>query len=268
MSRCHRLKKVRKRCPRQRDQHMEKRAWQCRDLQQFVITGTSSASLESGEEVWLQAQCHLRGESVEQGRFPQSVHKGSGGGVTRRWKMEVKRQVLGARGDLFGVRWGHASPVKNPPVDAKRQEIWDWSLCYCCSVAQLCPTLCDPMDCSMPGFSVLYHFLELAQTHVHWVGSVIPFSSCLLSFPASGSFPMSQLFASGDQSICSSASASVLPMNIQGWFPLELTGLISLLSKWLSRVFSNTTVQRHQFFGAQSFLLSSSHIHTWLLEKS
>ena len=81
--------------------------------------------------------------------------------------------------------------------------------------------------------------------------SVIPFSSCLLSFPASGSFPMSQFFTSGGQSSGVSASASVLPMNIHGWFPLGLTGLISLQSKGLSRVFSNTTVQKHQLFSAQ-----------------
>ena len=81
--------------------------------------------------------------------------------------------------------------------------------------------------------------------------SVVPFSSCLQSFPASGSFPMSQLFASGDQSIGVSASASVLPMNIQDWFPLGWTGSISLQSKRLSRVFSSTTDKKHQFFGAQ-----------------
>ena len=81
--------------------------------------------------------------------------------------------------------------------------------------------------------------------------SVFPFSSCPQSFPASGSFPMSQLFPSGGQSIGVSASASVLPMSIQDWFPLGWTGWISLLSKGLSRVFSNTTVQKHQFFGAQ-----------------
>ena len=91
-----------------------------------------------------------------------------------------------------------------------------------------------------------------------------PFS-CLHSFPASGSFPMYQLFASGSQSI--GASASFLPVNTQGWFPLALTDLISLVSKGLSRVFSDTTVLRHQFFSIQPFLLSSSHIHTWLLEK-
>ena len=97
--------------------------------------------------------------------------------------------------------------------------------------------------------------------------SVVPFSSRPQSFPASGSFPMSGLFTSGDQSIGASASASVFPMNIQGWFPLELIGLISLQSTELSRVFSNTTVQKHQFFGAQPSLWPRSHIHTWLLEK-
>ena len=97
--------------------------------------------------------------------------------------------------------------------------------------------------------------------------SVIPFSSCLQSFPASGSFPMSQFFESGGQRIGASALASVLPMNIQGWYPLGLTGLISLHSKGFSRVFSNITVQKHPFVSAQTSLWSSSHIHTWLLEK-
>ena len=96
--------------------------------------------------------------------------------------------------------------------------------------------------------------------------SVIPFSSCLLSFPASESFQMSQFFESGGKSIGVSVSASVLPMN-QDWFPLGWTGWISLQSKGLSRVFSNTTVQKHQFFGTQLSLWSNSHIHTWLLEK-
>ena len=118
-----------------------------------------------------------------------------------------------------------------------------------------------PMDCSTPGFPVLHYLLELAQTHVHWVDDVIqpfyplviPFSSCPQSFPASGSFPMSWLFSSGGQS--SGASASVLSMNIQGWFPLGLTGLIFLLSKGLSRVFSNTTVRRHQFFWCSALFM-------------
>ena len=97
--------------------------------------------------------------------------------------------------------------------------------------------------------------------------SVVPFSSHPQSFPASGSIPMSQFFASGAQRIGVSASASVLPMNIQSWFPLGWTGWISLQSKGLSRVFSNTTVQKHQLFGAQLSLRPNWHIDTWLLEK-
>ena len=97
--------------------------------------------------------------------------------------------------------------------------------------------------------------------------SVVPFSSRLQSFPASGYFQMSQFFAWGGQSIGVSDSASVFPMNIQDWFPWGLTGLISLLSKGLSRVFSNTTVEKHQFFSAQPSLWSNFHISTWLLEK-
>ena len=97
--------------------------------------------------------------------------------------------------------------------------------------------------------------------------SVIPFSSCPQSFPTSGSFPMSQLFAWGGQSTGLSALASVLPKNIQDWSPLKWTGWISLQSRGLSRVFSNTTVQKHQFFGTQLSSQSNSHIHTWALEK-
>ena len=96
---------------------------------------------------------------------------------------------------------------------------------------------------------------------------VVPFSSCPHSFLASGSFPVSWFFASGGQSIGVSTLASVLPINIQGWFPLGLIGLTSLKSKGLSRVFSSTTVWKHEFFGAQPSLWSNSHIHTWLLEK-
>ena len=95
--------------------------------------------------------------------------------------------------------------------------------------------------------------------------SVVPFSSCLQSSPTSGSFPMSRFFASGGQSI--GASSSVFPMNIQDWFVLELAGWISLKSTGLSRVFSNTTVQKHRFFGLQPSSWANSHIHTWLLEK-
>ena len=97
--------------------------------------------------------------------------------------------------------------------------------------------------------------------------SVVPFSSCLQSFPSSGSFPVTQFFASGGQSIGASTSALVLPMNIQDWFPLGLTGLIFLQSKGFSRILSSITVWNYQFFGAQLSLWSNSHIHTWLLEK-
>ena len=122
-----------------------------------------------------------------------------------------------------------------------------WTQC-CCSVAQSCPTLCDPMDCSTPCPSpsprAYSHSRPLSQwCHPTVSSSAIPSSSCLQSFPTLEFFLMSWFCASGGQSIGASASTSVLPMNIQGWFPLGLTGLISLQSKRPSRVFSNTTVQ-------------------------
>ena len=137
------------------------------------------------------------------------------------------------------------------------------------SVAQSCPTLCNSMKCSMPGLPVPHQLPEFTQTHVHRVSDAIqpshplssPFSSCTQSLPASGSFPVGQLFASGGQSIGVSASVSVLPMNTQDCSPLW-TGWISLQSKGLSRVFSNTTVQKHQFFSAQLSSQFNSHIHT------
>ena len=145
--------------------------------------------------------------------------------------------------------------------------------CCCCSVAQSCPTLCDPMDCSTPDFPYPSPYPRICSNlcplsrwcHPIISSSVVPFSSGLQSFPTSTSFLMSQLFTSGGQSF--GTSALVLLLNIQGWFPLGLTGLISLQSKGLSRVFSNTTVQKHQFFSTQLSLWSNSHIHTWLLEK-
>ena len=136
------------------------------------------------------------------------------------------------------------------------------------------PNPCDPMDCSPTTLPVHHQLLELTQTcplsrwcHPTISSSVIPFSSYLQSFLSSGSFHMSQIFASDGQSIGILASASVLPMNIQDWIPLGWTGWISLQSKWLSSVFFNTTVQKHQFFCAQLSSWSNSHIHTWLLEK-
>ena len=144
------------------------------------------------------------------------------------------------------------------------------------SVAQPCSTLCDPMDCNTPGLPVHHQLPEFTQTHVHWVSDAIqpshPLSS--LSPPAfnlsqhQGLFQwVSQFFASGGQSIGVSASASVLPGNTQDWSPLGGTGWISLQSKGLSRVFSNTTVQKNQLFSTQFSLWSTSYIHTWLLEK-
>ena len=110
-------------------------------------------------------------------------------------------------------------------------------------------------------------FPQSRWCHPNISSSVIPFSSCFQSFPASGAFQMSQFFASGGQSIGVSASASVLPMNIQDWFSLRWTGWISLQSNGLSRVFSNSTVGKLQLFGIQPSLWSTSHIHTWLPEK-
>ena len=124
------------------------------------------------------------------------------------------------------------------------------------SVAQLCPTLCDPMNHSTPGLPVHHQLPESTQTHVHWVSDAIEPSHPLPSpspsaLSLSQHHQMSQLFAWGSQNIGVSAAASVLPMNIQDWSPSGWTDWISLQSKGLSRVFSNTTVQKHQFFSAQ-----------------
>ena len=135
-----------------------------------------------------------------------------------------------------------------------------------------CPTLCDPMECSTPGFPVLHHLPELAQTHVHWVGVAI--THLILCHPLlllSSIFPSIRVFSNeSDLPIrCQSigALALIFPMSIQDWFPLGLTGSIFMLSKGLSRVFASITVQKHQFCGARPSLRSNSHIHTWLLKK-
>ena len=139
------------------------------------------------------------------------------------------------------------------------------------SVTQLCLTLCNPMNCSMPGLPVHHKLPEFTQTNVYRVGdrhpaissSVILFSSCPQSLPASGSFSMSQLFAWGGQSTGVSASASVLPMNTQDWSPLGWTGWISLQSKGLSRVFSNNTGLGYKcLIMAWSFWWLSSPVET------
>ena len=158
--------------------------------------------------------------------------------------------------------------------------VWDNSIyivctTWFCSVTQLCLTLCDPMDCStarLPCPSPAPRACSNSCPSSWWChptisSSVAPFPPCPQSFPSSGSFPMSWLFASSGQSIGASASASVLLINIQDWFPSELTGWISLQSKALSRVFSSTTVQKLHFFGTLSSLWSNSYIHIRLLEK-
>ena len=129
-----------------------------------------------------------------------------------------------------------------------------------------------PHDCSTPGFPVLHYLPEFAETHVHWVSDAIqsshplpPPSPPALNLLSIKFFSMSWLSLSGGQSI--GVSVSALPMNILGWFPLGLTGLISLLSKKLLRVFFSTTIQKYNFFSAQPSLWSNSHIHTWLMEK-
>ena len=152
-------------------------------------------------------------------------------------------------------------------------ETWPRSVLFS-SVTQSCPSLCNPMNRSTPGLPVHHQLPEFTQTQHQWSqwchpaisSSVIPFS-CPQSLPASESFPMSQLFAWGGQSTGVSALASFLPKKSQSWSLSEWTGWISLQSKGLSRVFSNTTVQKHQFFGAQPSSQSNSHITTWPLEK-
>ena len=142
------------------------------------------------------------------------------------------------------------------------------------SLAQLCPTLRhhEPQHARPPYPSPNPRVHPNSCASSQWChpaisSSVVPFSSCPKSLPASESFPMSQLFTWDGQSTGVSASASVLPLNTQDWSPLGWTGWISLQSKGLSRVFSNTTVQKRQFFGTQLSSQSNSHIHTWLLEK-
>ena len=159
-----------------------------------------------------------------------------------------------------------------------RQQLHGWPerncFCYCWrSVARLCLTRCDSTDCRNARFPCLPPSPRVCSDsrpssqwcHPAISSSVVPFSPCLQSYPASGSFLLSWFFASGGQSI--GASQLVLPMKIQGWFPLGLTGLISLQSEGLSGVFPSTTIQKHQFFSAQPSLWSSSHICVWPLEK-
>ena len=141
---------------------------------------------------------------------------------------------------------------------------WTPSVYFC-----LCLPVCDPMDYSMPSlsFTVSQSLLKLMSIESVMPSNHRPLLFLPSIFPSIRVFPVSQLFALGGRSIGTSASSSVLPVNIQGWFPLQMTGLISLLSKGLPRVFSSIAVWRHQFFSVQPFWWSSSHIHTWLLKK-
>ena len=149
-----------------------------------------------------------------------------------------------------------------------------WAEMFCFSVTKSCLTLWPhgpqhiSLLCLPPSPGVRSNSCPLSRwCHPTISSSAALFSFCLQSFPALGSFPMNWLFMSDGQSIEVWSSASVLPMNIQNWFPLGLTGLISSQTKGLFRVFSSTTIWKHQFFSAQSSLWSNSHIHTWLLEK-
>ena len=166
--------------------------------------------------------------------------------MTMREKIHIKVEQVGARTHFSSVHfsrsvmsnslWSHGLQHSRPPCPSPIPGIYPSS----CPLSQWChPTISS---------------------------SAVPCTH-LQSFPASGSFPLSQFFAWGGQNIGVSASTSVLPMNPQDWSPLGWAGWISLQSKGLSRVFSITTVQKHQFFSAQLFLWSNSHIHTWLLEK-
>ena len=206
-------------------------------------------------------KCYEEKESMYRDKELQRVHRE--GSLKRccldRTLKEMKCMNLWWKSDLGGgrtKRWENVLGIQATPKM--------WGNCKVrvssfSSVAQSCPSLWNPLDCSMPGFPVHHQLSEPTQNscplswwcHPTISSSVVPFSSHLQSFPASGSFPMSRFFTSGGQSIGVSASASVLPMIIQDWFSLGLTGLISLQSEGLSRVFSNTTVQKHQFFSSQ-----------------
>ena len=148
----------------------------------------------------------------------------------------------------------------------------EWIFTCCCSVTKSCPALCNTMDCSTPGFPVLHYLWELAQIHVQWVDDAIyPSHPLLLSSPLPSVFPRIRVFSNESALHIRwpkywSFSFSISP--VKDWLPLGLTGLISLLSKGLSRVFSSITIQKHQFFNTQTSLWSNSHIHTWLVEKS
>ena len=211
------------------------------------------------EAVWLpqeqgwgrDGQEHWESSSIQGNREPSPYHEPGSSSVPLEEGQECRGHVE-----------RHLLPVRSlgtcqlvPQWDPATHLLEGLGKKNCCSVPQLCLTLCDPMDCSTPGFPVLHHLPELAQTHVHRVSDAIQPPHPLLS-PSPPAFSFSQhegqLFPSGGRSIGASASASILPMNIQNWFPLGLIGLISCCPRD-SRVFSSTTVLWHQVFTAQPF---------------
>ena len=184
------------------------------------------------------------------------------------FRLQLSRCLLNKPVPLHPV-WSHPAVILSQVLSLSALNL----LLCCCSVTQSCPTLCDPVDCSIPGFPVLHHFLDFAQIHVHWVGDAIqpshPLSSC--SPPV---FNLSQHQGLFQWVSSSHQVAKVLELQLQHQSFLWIFRVdflysfrISMQSKGLSRVFSSTAVQKHQFFSAQLFLLSSSHIRTWLLEK-
>ena len=209
------------------------------------------------------------------------------------WKLKSDHKTLCNSKRTEGLKWGKKEKQKKGRETEKYEvwlyrelfEDWEkpalWGLCVvACSSAQFRHSVVSDslwphelqhirLPCPSPTPGAYSNSCPLSRwCHPTDSPSVIPFSSHLQSFPPSRSFQISQFFTSGGQSIAVSASASVLPMNIQDWSPLGWSGWISLQSKGPSRVFSNTTVQMHQFFSAQLSSQSNSHIHTWLLEKS
>ena len=207
------------------------------------VLGETQTAPWTTENTWQHTQCPRTGESRGR-KWPVN---------NRRWRSHEE---------------GENATSRNTVIPTATHVMWSQSV-QSLSRVRLFLT----MNRSTPGLPVHHQLPEFIQTHVHRVSDAIQ-PSHPLSSPSppafnlqSGSFPVSQLFASGGQNIGVSASASVLPMNIQAWFPLGSTSWISLQCKGLSRVFFNTTVQKHQFFGAQLSLPSNSHIHTWPLEK-
>ena len=193
-------------------------------------------------------------------------------------KYNVRKRVSTNR---FLLNWLQQNFAFRKNVFLQNKKTWGYAYyiihVYCFSSVQLLKmsNLCNPMDCSMPGFHVYHQLLEPAQTQVYQVSDAIK-PSYPLSSPSPPTFNLSQHQGLSSESVLhirwpkylSFSLASALPVTIQDRFPLGLTGLISLQAKELSRVFSNTTVQKHQFFSTQPSLWSSSHIRTWLLVKS